>query len=263
MSRFSLSSSCWRLSASRRSRRLACQTRGTRLPMMRDASRGRRSRSGTSRRSRCRAPSGRWLLASTCRTASARLAGCWSTFTVVASSWAIWETHDNTCRFVAREGWVRVVAVDYRRAPEHPFPAAIGDAFVAFRFAAEHASELGADPARIAVGGDSAGGNVAAGVALRATGDDGPVPAFPAAVLSETAIDHPIGEVAERPVHGGLEPVVIDGREVFVTASVAVVVRCSTARAMVNSGRDRACVRLWARIGDPRAMRQMNAQSPI
>jgi len=88
------------------------------------------------------------------------------------------ETHDNTCRFLAGEAGVRVLAVDYRRAPEHPFPAAIEDALAAFRFAASHASELGADSARVAVGGDSAGGNLAAGVALFTAGDDGPAAAF-------------------------------------------------------------------------------------
>jgi acetyl esterase len=88
------------------------------------------------------------------------------------------ETHDNTCRFLAREAGMRVLAVDYRRAPEHPFPAAIDDALAAFRFAASHASELGADSARVAVGGDSAGGNLAAGVALLTAGEDGPAPAF-------------------------------------------------------------------------------------
>jgi acetyl esterase len=88
------------------------------------------------------------------------------------------ETHENTCRFLAREAGVGVLAVDYRRAPEHPFPAAIEDAVAAFAFAAEHASELGGDAARVAVGGDSAGGNLAAGVALLTAAADGPTPAF-------------------------------------------------------------------------------------
>jgi acetyl esterase len=88
------------------------------------------------------------------------------------------ETHDNTCRFLAREAGARVLAVDYRRAPEQRFPAAIEDALATFRFAVEHASELGADPARVAVGGDSAGGNLAAGVAQLTAADAGPAPAF-------------------------------------------------------------------------------------
>ena len=88
------------------------------------------------------------------------------------------ETHDNVCRFLAREAGARVLAVDYRRAPEHRFPAALEDALAAFRFAVEHASELGADAARVAVGGDSAGGNLAAGVARLAAADDGPRPVF-------------------------------------------------------------------------------------
>jgi acetyl esterase len=88
------------------------------------------------------------------------------------------ETHDNTCRSLAREAGARVLAVDYRLAPEQQFPAALEDALAAFRFAVEHAAELGADPARVAVGGDSAGGNLAAGVAQSAAGGDGPAPAF-------------------------------------------------------------------------------------
>jgi len=71
-------------------------------------------------------------------------------------------SHDNTCRFLARAAGVRVLSVDYRLAPEHPFPAGVTDAVSAFRHAVAHAAELGADPNAIAVGGDSAGGNLAA-----------------------------------------------------------------------------------------------------
>ena len=84
------------------------------------------------------------------------------------------DTHDNVCRFLALHAGVRVLSVDYRLAPEHRFPAAIDDALASFRFAVEHAEELGADPARIAVGGDSAGGNLAAGVARLAAGNGAP-----------------------------------------------------------------------------------------
>ncbi|HSV04697.1 MAG TPA: alpha/beta hydrolase [Phenylobacterium sp.] len=76
------------------------------------------------------------------------------------------ETHDGHCRRMARWGSCRVMAVDYRLAPEHPFPKGHDDALAAARWAFDHAGEIGVDRTRIAVGGDSAGGNLAATVAI-------------------------------------------------------------------------------------------------
>jgi acetyl esterase len=86
------------------------------------------------------------------------------------------DTHDEPCRMLCRHAGVQVLAVDYRLAPEDPFPAAVADALAAFRWAVAHASELGADAERVAVGGDSAGGNLSAVTAQLAARDRGPTP---------------------------------------------------------------------------------------
>ena len=88
------------------------------------------------------------------------------------------ETHDGVCRILCRHAGAHLLAVDYRLAPEHPFPAAVEDACAALQWAFAHAGDLGADPRRVGVGGDSAGGNLAAVVAQLAARDGGPAPAL-------------------------------------------------------------------------------------
>jgi acetyl esterase/lipase len=88
---------------------------------------------------------------------------------------------------IARGAGVVVVSVGYRRAPEHRFPAALDDAYAAFVWTAEHAAELGVDPARIAVGGHAAGAGLAAAVALRARDEGGPAIRFQ--LLSQPELD--------------------------------------------------------------------------
>ena len=91
------------------------------------------------------------------------------------------ETHDVLCRQLTAEAGVAVVSVDYRLAPEHKFPASVDDAWAATRWVAGHADALGVDARRLSVGGDSAGGNLAAVVALLAR--DAGAPAIALQVL--------------------------------------------------------------------------------
>ena len=77
-------------------------------------------------------------------------------------------SHDPVCRFLAEQSGVRVLSIDYRLAPEDPYPAAYDDCLAAYRWVLDHAGDVGADVDRLAVGGDSAGGTLAATVALTA-----------------------------------------------------------------------------------------------
>jgi acetyl esterase len=103
------------------------------------------------------------------------------------------DSHDVVCRKLADEGQLMVISVDYRLAPEHKFPAAVDDAIAATEWIAANAPKLGIDASRLMVGGDSAGGNLAAVVAIAARDGNGPAIAgqlliYPA---TESARTHP------------------------------------------------------------------------
>jgi acetyl esterase len=84
------------------------------------------------------------------------------------------DSHDVVCRKLADEGQLIVISVDYRLAPEHRFPSAVDDAIASTKWIADNAAKLGIDASRLTVGGDSAGGNLAAVVSLAARDGNGP-----------------------------------------------------------------------------------------
>ncbi len=98
------------------------------------------------------------------------------------------ESHDHVCRALSAEAGCLVVAVDYRLAPEHKFPAALDDCYAVTAWLAANAPELGGDGARLGVGGDSAGGNLAAAGCLAARERGGPAITFQ--LLIYPATDH-------------------------------------------------------------------------
>src|SRR5277367_1382527 len=106
------------------------------------------------------------------------------------------DSHDVVCRKLADEGELIVISVDYRLAPEHKFPAAVDDAIDATKWIAANAKTLGIDAGRLLVGGDSAGGNLAAVVALSARDGDGP--AISGQVLIYPATDFAMTQPSHR-----------------------------------------------------------------
>ena len=104
------------------------------------------------------------------------------------------DTHDNQARRLCRDLGALVVSVDYRLAPEHPFPAPLDDCLAATRWVAENAARLGGDPDRLAVGGDSAGGNLATAVAQRCRDEGGPALSAQLLLYPVTDLTDPDGE---------------------------------------------------------------------
>ena len=120
------------------------------------------------------------------------------------------ETHDGLCRQFANEGGFAVIAVDYRRAPEHKFPAALDDAIAAVAWVETHASELGVDANRIAVGGDSAGGALAAAVAQHAKAKGAPKIAYQMLLFPVTQIGGETSSLREFAVGYFLDKATLD-----------------------------------------------------
>ena len=116
---------------------------------------------------------------------------------------------DPVCRRLANATPCAVVSVAYRRAPENPFPAGLEDCYAATCWVAEHAAELGLDPTRLAVGGASAGGNLAAAVALLARERGGP------ALVLQLLVYPPLDHRADTPsMHQELDPLLFGGKDV-------------------------------------------------
>ncbi len=107
------------------------------------------------------------------------------------------ETHEGICRLLAGEIGCRVIAVDYRLSPEHVFPAAVDDALAAVRWVETNATRLGVDPNRIAVGGDSAGGNLAAVVCQLAKPQGVPHIAYQGLLFPVTQFGSPFASMQE------------------------------------------------------------------
>ena len=122
------------------------------------------------------------------------------------------DSHDVVCRKLADEGELIVISVDYRLAPEHKFPAAVDDAIAATKWIAANARQLGIDASRLMVGGDSAGGNLAAVVAIAARDGNGPAIAGQVLIYPATdfAMTHPSHQRArdQHPADAFRHPVV-------------------------------------------------------
>jgi len=132
------------------------------------------------------------------------------------SGWVILniEICDPTMRTLANDTGCVVVAVNYQKAPEHKFPVPFNDAWASTCWVAAHAEELGVDPSRIAVGGDSAGGNLAVAVTIRARQEGGPALAYQLLVYPATEhdIDKPSAIQKRRgiPASAGVDALVLE-----------------------------------------------------
>ncbi|MFM7779969.1 MAG: alpha/beta hydrolase, partial [Alphaproteobacteria bacterium] len=102
------------------------------------------------------------------------------------------DSHDQVCRRLANLSQACVIAIDYRLAPEHRYPAAVEDSAAAYRYICRQAKRLGIDRTRIAVGGDSAGGNLAAVLAVMALGGEVPMPDY-------QVLFYPVTDMAGNP----------------------------------------------------------------
>ncbi len=154
-------------------------------------------------------------------------------------------THDRTARYLCLYSGCMVVSVDYRMGPEHKFPAAVEDSYAALEWVAANGAEIGADPARIAVGGDSAGGNLALVTSLLARDNAGPKVALQ--VLVYPVMDYTGGTPSFEPYGKGYGPLDTDAVDWFrehYTSSPADLAdwRCSPARAESFAGLPRTLV---------------------